>query len=228
MTWLTTDWHQLLPSPWPNIALSLTAIVCGAVIGAEREKQFKPAGLRTMILICLGSAVFTMISLILADAQGDKGRIAAQIVTGIGFLGAGAILHGSGGVRGLTTAATIWVAAAIGMVTGAGYGAAGLGLTAAVLSILIGVTGLEKRYLGPCMFRKIMLTYDDRDGKAAVKIDDILDEYRIKPEARQIECRENGALQLTLTYCNAHKHHKEFLVKFAEMPEIHSIERVQE
>ena len=89
MEWLIGDWHQLLPTPWANIALCLVATACGIVVGAEREKKEKAAGLRTMTLVSLGAAIFTMISVAVAGSQGDPGRIAAQIVTGIGFLGAG-------------------------------------------------------------------------------------------------------------------------------------------
>jgi len=100
----------------------VVAVLCGAVIGAEREWHGKPAGLRTNILICLGAAIFTLISVKVAtEFSSDPARIAAQVVTGIGFLGAGAIIRGEGGIHGLTTAATIWLAAAIGMCCGAGY-----------------------------------------------------------------------------------------------------------
>jgi len=93
----------------------------GALIGFEREWRMHPAGLRTNTLIALGSALFTLIAVRLAAQDGgDVGRIPAQIVTGIGFLGGGAILRHQGDVRGLTTAATIWVNAAIGMAAGAG------------------------------------------------------------------------------------------------------------
>src|SRR6185436_188737 len=127
--WVIRDLHSLLPVPWVQIALALAAVVCGAVVGAERERREKPAGLRTLILVCLGSASFTMVSYAFVTTTGDSGRVAAQIVTGIGFLGAGAILHGSGTVRGMTTAATIWAIAATGMIVGIGYAAAGLGLS---------------------------------------------------------------------------------------------------
>src|SRR3982751_1773038 len=96
------------------------AAVLGAAIGAERELRQKAAGLRTNILIALGSAVFTIVSLELAQVGGTPDRIAAQIVTGIGFLGAGSILRSGRSVHGMTTAATIWVNAAIGMAAGAG------------------------------------------------------------------------------------------------------------
>jgi putative Mg2+ transporter-C (MgtC) family protein len=98
----------------------LLAVGLGAAIGLEREYRQKPAGLRTNILIALGSALFTAISIDLSRDGGTPDRIAAQIVTGIGFVGAGAILRSGHNVHGMTTAATIWVNAAVGMAAGAG------------------------------------------------------------------------------------------------------------
>jgi len=97
----------------------LLAGAIGGLIGAERELRRKSAGFRTNILIALGSAIFTICSLTLAGS-GDSTRIAAQIVTGIGFLGAGTILRNRDGVHGLTTAAIVWVNAAIGVAAGGG------------------------------------------------------------------------------------------------------------
>jgi len=97
----------------------LLAAVLGALIGLQRESVGKPAGARTLGLISIGAAMFSVIS-ILSFPGGDPSRIAAGVVTGIGFLGAGAILHRHGGVEGLTTAATIWVAAGVGLAAGAG------------------------------------------------------------------------------------------------------------
>ena len=96
------------------------AAAIGGLIGAERELRRKSAGFRTNILIALGAAIFTICSLTLAPGNGDPTRIAAQIVTGIGFLGAGAILRNRDGVHGLTTAATVWVNAALGVAAGGG------------------------------------------------------------------------------------------------------------
>lgn len=102
----------------------VSALVLGGIIGIDREQKMKSAGIKTNILICMGATVYTTISLLSVN-QGvgsvDPNRIAAQIVSGIGFLGAGAILHGRGGVVGLTTAATIWVVAALGVMIGFGY-----------------------------------------------------------------------------------------------------------
>src|SRR5438445_12525272 len=106
----------------PSIPLKLVlAAVLGGLIGIEREIRDKPAGLRTNILICVGSTLFMSLSTQVAQLLGgDPTRIAAQIISGIGFLGAGAVLHSHGFVLGLTTAATIWVVAGGGMEVGSG------------------------------------------------------------------------------------------------------------
>ncbi|MFC1731806.1 MgtC/SapB family protein [candidate division KSB1 bacterium] len=114
------------------------AAVLGGVVGFERELRLKAAGFRTNILICLGAALLTVVSIKITHdyttTVADPGRIAAQIVTGIGFLGAGAIIQARGAVTGLTTAASIWVTAAIGIAIGAGYYAAAV--TVAVLTVI--------------------------------------------------------------------------------------------
>lgn len=97
------------------------AAVLGAIVGYERRRADKPVGLRTLVLISVGSALFTVIS-IYAFGDGDPSRVASGIVTGIGFLGAGVIIRRrQGGIEGITTAATIWVVAAIGLAAGAGF-----------------------------------------------------------------------------------------------------------
>ena len=99
----------------------VVVIVLAGLIGIEREFRDKPAGFRTIILIALGACVFSILSQALSGPGVDKGRIAAQIVTGVGFLGAGAIIRDQRGVFGLTTAATIWSVAAVGMAVGLGH-----------------------------------------------------------------------------------------------------------
>ncbi len=111
------------------------AVVLGGIIGIERELRSKSAGFRTMILICLGAALFTILSQYIG-APNNTDRIASNIVVGIGFLGAGVIFRGERGVSGITTAATIWLTAAMGMGVGCGYYQAsllGCGLVLVVL-----------------------------------------------------------------------------------------------
>jgi putative Mg2+ transporter-C (MgtC) family protein len=104
--------------------LVTTAVFLGGLVGYDRERKHKSAGIKTNILICLGACLYTVVSILnqkMTSAPADPSRIAAQVVSGVGFLGAGAILRGNGGVIGLTTAATIWVVAAIGVTVGSGY-----------------------------------------------------------------------------------------------------------
>ena len=115
----------------------LLATALGAIIGYQRERAGKPAGLRTHILICAGAALFTVASLYGFGAAADPARVAAGIVAGIGFLGAGAIIRrGEGIVAGLTTAATIWAVAAIGLAAGAGLYLVSAVTTAVILIVL--------------------------------------------------------------------------------------------
>ena len=115
----------------------LLATALGAVIGYQRERAGKSAGLRTVVLVCVGAALFTMASIYGFGAVADPSRVAAGIVVGIGFLGAGAIMRrGEGHIEGLTTAATIWVMASIGLAAGAGLYLISAVTTAIILIIL--------------------------------------------------------------------------------------------
>lgn len=121
------------------------AAALGAVLGLEREWRQKYAGLRTNILIAIGAALFTVMSIDLStSAGGDPTRIAAQIVTGIGFLGAGAIMRTGVGIRGLTTASMIWVNAAIGVAVGGGEYRLAVIATGVTLLVLVVLTPVER------------------------------------------------------------------------------------
>jgi putative Mg2+ transporter-C (MgtC) family protein len=124
----------------------LVAVLCGGAIGMERELGGKSAGLRTSIIVCVGSMLFTVISFQMATKfGGDPTRIAAQIVTGIGFLGAGAILHERGrGITGLTTAAMIWLMSAIGVMIGSGSLVSAMVITMAGVFALLALKRIEK------------------------------------------------------------------------------------
>jgi putative Mg2+ transporter-C (MgtC) family protein len=130
----------------------LLAAGLGAAIGIERELRRKPAGLRTNMLIAVGAALFTTVSIQLGAISSTPDRIAAQIVTGIGFLGAGAILRRDRSVHGMTTAATIWVNAAVGMAAGAGeyaMAAVATAITLVVLAVLQPLESYFERRRGP-------------------------------------------------------------------------------
>jgi putative Mg2+ transporter-C (MgtC) family protein len=135
----------------------ITAALLGALLGVEREAYQKSAGLRTNILIAVGSALFTLMSIEMSGPSGDPARIAAQIVTGIGFLGAGAIMRTDSGVHGLTTAATVWVNAAVGVAAGGGS------YHLAVIATVITLVAL--RILQPV--ERILERRAERKGKTA-------------------------------------------------------------
>jgi putative Mg2+ transporter-C (MgtC) family protein len=144
-----------MQSVWPELAEQLRlellvqlvlAVILGGAVGLERELKGKPAGLRTTILITVGATLFTVLSYRVGAGRGDPGRIAAQVLTGVGFIGAGTILHMRGAVTGLTSAATIWVVAAIGMSIGAHAYLEALGTTLIVMLVLAGL-GPAEHYL---------------------------------------------------------------------------------
>jgi putative Mg2+ transporter-C (MgtC) family protein len=124
----------------------LLAAGLGAIIGFQREKANKPAGLRTHILICMGSALFTIVSIYGFGGTADPARIAAGVVTGVGFLGAGAIMQTKASVRGLTTAASLWTVAGIGLAVGCGFYFAAVGTTGLVFIALVMFSKVEDAF----------------------------------------------------------------------------------
>ena len=160
----------------------LAAVVFGGLIGLEREVRDKPAGFRTIILICVGACVFTIISRLAGRPEYESTRIAAQIVTGIGFLGAGAILRDRGSVMGMTTAATIWAVAAIGMAVGFGHLRLAVMGTAAILVALL-IFDVFERWIGD--LRDIQDYYI-----AAENTDDTLDRINTLMEEANLRIRK--------------------------------------
>lgn len=126
-----------------------TAVLCGAIIGLERQLRGKAAGIRTSILICLGTELFVSLGASFGGDRVDPTRVLAQVVTGIGFLGGGVILSREGLVVGVTSAAVIWVLAALGSLIGLGYLPAAIILTLVTVALLLGVELLES------MFRRL-------------------------------------------------------------------------
>lgn len=132
------------PAFWIRIGAS---VLCGGVIGLERQLRGKPAGIRTSILICMGTQFFVLLGASFVPESADPTRVLGQVVTGIGFLGAGVILTREGLVIGVTSAATIWLLAAVGATIGLGYLPAALAISFATVGILVGVEQLEKTFL---------------------------------------------------------------------------------
>jgi putative Mg2+ transporter-C (MgtC) family protein len=150
----------------------LVACLLGAAVGLQRELSRKAAGVRTNLLICMGSAFFTLLSAVLAgDANPDKGRVASNIVQGIGFLGAGLILHNRSRVSGLTSAASVFVVASIGMACGAGLYAAAV-VAALIVILALELVGLVERRANLKMYP---LIYEARGNDPTLMLKSILD-----------------------------------------------------
>lgn len=143
------------------------AAVLGGLIGLEREMHSQPAGLRTHMVVAIGACLLMLVSIFMHDRWPDKadpGRIAAQVVTGIGFLGAGAILRFGMSVKGLTTAACLWTAAAIGLAVGAGYWTAGVTATGLTLVAIFVFDKIEKAFLTGKAYRRLVIHAKDAVG----------------------------------------------------------------
>jgi putative Mg2+ transporter-C (MgtC) family protein len=142
----------------------------GALVGFERERQNQPAGLRTHIILAIGATLAMVLSINLAmqfrdfAPNGDPARLAAQVISGIGFLGAGAILRYGETVKGLTTATSLWTVAIIGLSAGAGNYLVSAGATLLVLIVLTIINVFEKRYIRSYASRTIQLLAEDRPG----------------------------------------------------------------
>lgn len=151
------------------VALLATLVLC-SLIGLERQVRQKAAGFRTNVLVGMGACAFTLVSgfgfatILGTDVTLDPSRIAAQVVSGIGFLGAGVIFKGNDVVRGLTTAATVWVSAAVGMAAGAGMLALAVALTAFHLVTLFVLAPLVRRIPTPDRYRFVDVAYEDGAG----------------------------------------------------------------
>jgi putative Mg2+ transporter-C (MgtC) family protein len=160
----------------------------GALVGLEREVHGREAGIRTYLLVSLGSTLIMIVSEYLAfEYQGkfssdlfrvDPGRIAAQAITGIGFLGAGVIIRYKNSIRGLTTAASMWVVCAIGLAIGAGYYLFGSAVSAIAILSLVGLKGIEKK-LSKDWYEEMIIVSEDSEGQAD-RIQEVMDQYNIK------------------------------------------------
>jgi putative Mg2+ transporter-C (MgtC) family protein len=217
------DLHHVVASPWCEVISVLMAFLCGAIVGIEREKGGKPAGLRTQILICVGSAIFTLVSMSPAMGGHEPARIAAQIVTGVGFLGAGSILRERHQIVGLTTAATIWTVSAIGILVGAGYITGGLAASLGVLVVLGAFRHVEAWLGGRCTACRLAIVYRPAQGKTRALIVAALDAAH-GPHIIEAESeRSGGAAEMCICYCDRHRDHRALLADLATIPAIEGL-----
>lgn len=171
------------------------AAVLGAAIGLERDLHRKPAGLRTTMFICMGSALFTIVSTEIARAVGDTSgtRIASNIVQGVGFLGAGAILRDRGNVAGLTTAASLWTMAAVGMAVAGGLFKVATLVVGLLLFALIILGWVEDRL--SLKSRMMVFRLAARDYQDLLpRTQQVLQEYRVKPTHFQTSRTKEGVV----------------------------------
>lgn len=228
MNWLTSNLRTVWPSPWAELVCALVSVLCGAIIGAERERLDKPAGLRTLILVCLGSTIFTIVSFAFTTTTGDSGRVAAQIVTGIGFLGAGAILHSRTSVSGMTTAAAVWVTAAIGIAVGAGFPGGGLGLALLVRGILVGVRRWEIRRLGGMKSVVVEIVFDPDHGKTRVRLEQLREEFHATGALAIEPIRGDSLMRGRLDLRLPRRHLHQFLDQVVDLAAVREIRDVTE
>lgn len=219
------DLHQVLPTHWAGVVSTVAAILCGGLIGAERQRADKPAGLRTLVLICLGAAIFTQASVLLAGegVASDRTRIAAQIVSGIGFLGAGAIIRERGMVIGVTTGAGIWATAAVGVILGGGYIAAGVFFTLLVVATLGTARLIDRIAVGPCRFQTLHLTFDPDHGKTRLRIQSILDRHQQEADISLESEAEGAPGEARIRFCHVHRDHRLFLNDLIKLDSIQDI-----
>jgi putative Mg2+ transporter-C (MgtC) family protein len=187
------DWLEQMGVMNGAVGRLLLACLLGGLIGLEREAKRRAAGVRTNLLICLGAAFFTLLSAVLAgDASPNKGQVASNIVQGIGFLGAGLILHNRNRISGLTSAASVWVVASIGMACGAGLFAAAAVATIIVILALELVGFLERR----ASIKIYPLIYEARGIDQTAMLRSILDAMdKAKERLAEYQADQIGDLQ---------------------------------
>jgi putative Mg2+ transporter-C (MgtC) family protein len=207
----------------PSIPLKLVlAAVLGGIIGLERQIRDKPAGLRTNILICVGSTLFMSISTkVAALLGGDPTRIAAQIISGIGFLGAGAVLHSHGFVLGLTTAATIWVVAGVGMALGSGMYLVAVFATAMSLATLYFLSFIEDRIQGRRSYSYSLVVTNLNEALAS--INQVLQESAVAAASFNFK-KKAGHYRVWFNLMIPRETNLKIIQRLSEIPEITQME----
>ena len=209
------------------VRLTLAAFL-GGIIGLERAIKRRPAGLRTNMFICFGSAMFTILSNELAAEWGigDHTRIAAQIIPGIGFIGAGSILHAKGGVSGLTTAATLFVVASIGMACGGGLYLLAIFATMLIYLALHVLGLLERRFnLKPLMMNYIIVSEKSADDLVA-EANSILEDQGKEMQGMRLS-RFGGKEKLVFSVDGTRSEHKELINRLRQSDDLRNLETAE-
>lgn len=209
------------------VRLTLAAIL-GGIIGLERALKRRPAGLRTNMFICFGSAMFTILSNELASEWGigDHTRIAAQIIPGIGFIGAGSILHAKGSVSGLTTAATIFVVASIGMACGGGQYLLAIFATMLIYLALHVLGILERRFnLKPLMMNYMIVSEKSADD-LVTEVNSILEEQGKEMQGMRLS-RTNGKERLVFSVDGTRSEHDELASRLRQSDDLRNLETTE-
>lgn len=204
-----------------DILAVLGSICAGLAIGWDREQSGKAAGFRTFALVCLGSTLFTLIARELNTSE-SVARIVGQIVSGIGFIGAGAVFRDKSKISGLTTAAGIWVCAAIGVIFGLGYLPFGVLISFFVFTLFRLQRKAEQLIFGKCELRTITVLFNEKGNLNSAKIISVLGDHQ-KLNLRPVSSNETKLSCIELDYCSNHKTHREFLRDLTDLDFIESI-----
>lgn len=208
------------------------ACILGALIGLERESLNRPAGLRTYTLVCVGSTLAMIVSIDIymqyyQTVNADPGRIAAQVVSGIGFLGAGTIMREGATVRGLTTAAGLWVVACIGLAVGAGLYIPAVATTILILFVLIYFIRFEQFFTGLREYKGLVIVVEDRPGQVG-NIGSILGDMGVlikNIQLNHMENEDNLEVELLVELPSGMKI-SEVIEELSSMKELKSIDRL--
>jgi putative Mg2+ transporter-C (MgtC) family protein len=199
----------------------LLSIALGGIIGLERETSQKPAGLRTHILICSSSAMMMILSQLVLSGTGGTGgdlvRVAAAVITGMGFIGAGTIIQSQGMVHGLTTASTLWTVAGLGLVVGAGYYLIAVLFSALVLGTLILLHRIEETHLKKSLYHYHLRIKDSPD--ILINLRKLIFHFGLKLAELNLK-KERNISTVTLSFSSSEEKEREFNKSLFDMGEI--------
>lgn len=221
------SWELLQTVLAESVVKLAVSLLCGILLGMERELKGKPAGLRTIALITVGATIFMIVSdLIALVTEGptsitrvDPSRIASQVVTGIGFLGAGAIIQARGAIHGLTTAATIWVAASIGLCVGVGFPLLGIAVTVLVLLVLIALIPV-RAWLSRRGEEETLTLVLPNDALALRRVKNILRQNGVPDRGIALGPEKDDTLMIELTY-RSHAGQQRLLEELSSVEGVH-------